>query len=182
MELATLLVAFGFIVRLLVGMLFLVASWSKLSVSRDFRIRWLSAYGVFPPALVPALSLGLPILELASGITLLLGAFGRYASLASAVVLGGITLITLMSLARGQHPPCGCFGDLTRRLVDWRLAARNLVLLAGLVVVAGGNLTTPGMDGFAPWTSQLVASVVLGLAFAVFVVRYRLVHGLQIHS
>jgi hypothetical protein len=39
-------------------------------------------------------------------------------------------------LLDGRHPPCNCFGSLSRRPIGWTSIARNVVLLALAVVAA----------------------------------------------
>jgi hypothetical protein len=39
-------------------------------------------------------------------------------------------------LLDGRHPPCACFGALSRRPIGWGSVVRNLVLLALAVTAA----------------------------------------------
>jgi uncharacterized membrane protein YphA (DoxX/SURF4 family) len=59
------------------------------------------AYELLPPSLLGPVATGLPLVELALGTLLLVGAFTRWVALASAVA---------QAWARGLSIDCGCFG------------------------------------------------------------------------
>jgi hypothetical protein len=55
-------------------------------------------------------------------------------------VAAGATLVLFTALlvrliARGEHPPCACFGGFSARPIGWGHVARNAVFL-GLAVIA----------------------------------------------
>lgn len=54
------------------------------------------------------------------------------------------TVAVLVQLARGQRPPCHCFGALSAEPIGWSTGVRN-VLLTGLAVAA--VFTSAGFDG-----------------------------------
>ncbi|MGD9955945.1 MAG: MauE/DoxX family redox-associated membrane protein [Candidatus Nanopelagicales bacterium] len=68
------------------------------------------AYRLVPESLVPALSWGLPVLELVLGALLLVGLFTRWAALVTALLMLGFMLGVVSVWVRGYSIECGCFG------------------------------------------------------------------------
>lgn len=56
-------------------------------------------------------------------------------AIAGAVLLCAFTVLLCSLLARGQHPPCACFGSWSAKPVGWRHVVRNAALV-GLAAVA----------------------------------------------
>jgi putative oxidoreductase len=95
--------------RLVLGGVFLLAGLTKLGVPQAFVASIQSYEMPLPDALVQAMAVGLPIIEVVVGAWLLLGLFTRVA----AAVCGGLMVVFLIAMfqamARGLDPDCGCF-------------------------------------------------------------------------
>jgi uncharacterized membrane protein YphA (DoxX/SURF4 family) len=122
----------------------------------DAGVRAVRAYEILPEAFVKPFAWGLPFVELALAVLLLLGLATRPAAWASA----GLLLLFIVGIAaawaRGLQIDCGCFGgggveagaDGTRYLRE--LGRDGLFLCLALLVAAGApsrfaldNLTRP---------------------------------------
>jgi len=99
----------GTAVRLLLGVVWVVAGLAKLPDPAGAE-RAVRAYQLAPEELVPALAFGLPVVEIAIGVLLVLGAFVRPVAVASALLLAGFTAAVASAWARGLTIDCGCFG------------------------------------------------------------------------
>ena len=95
--------------RLLLGGVFVYAGALKLP-DPAASVRAVRAYRALPEAVVPAVGYGLPVLEVALGVLLLLGFAVRLTA-----VLAGLLLVVFLAgmasaWARGLTIDCGCFG------------------------------------------------------------------------
>jgi uncharacterized membrane protein YphA (DoxX/SURF4 family) len=95
--------------RLLVGGVFLVAGALKIP-DPAAAVRAVRAYRLLPEALVAPVAFGLPVVEIAVGIALIVGVFVRTAALISAVLLVVYIAGVASAWARGLQIDCGCFG------------------------------------------------------------------------
>jgi uncharacterized membrane protein YphA (DoxX/SURF4 family) len=68
------------------------------------------AYELLPSSLLGPVATGLPLVELALGTLLLVGAFTRWVALASALLLVILMSAVAQAWARGLSIDCGCFG------------------------------------------------------------------------
>ena len=68
------------------------------------------AYELLPPNLVGPVATALPLVELALGTLLLVGAFTRWVALGSGVLLVVLMTAVAQAWARGLSIDCGCFG------------------------------------------------------------------------
>jgi uncharacterized membrane protein YphA (DoxX/SURF4 family) len=96
--------------RLLLGGVFVVAGVLKLP-DPAAAVRAVRAYQLLPESLVGPVAFGLPVIEIAVGLALLLGVFVRTASIASAVLLAVFIGAVGSAWARGLQIDCGCFGN-----------------------------------------------------------------------
>jgi uncharacterized membrane protein YphA (DoxX/SURF4 family) len=123
----------GLVARLGVGAVWVVAGLLKLP-DPDESIRAVRAYRLLPEAVVPAVGYGLPVLELAVGLLLLLGLGTRVAAVISALLFLLFVVGIASAWARGWQIECGCFGgggftaDATAQY-PWEIA-RDVGLLA----------------------------------------------------
>jgi uncharacterized membrane protein YphA (DoxX/SURF4 family) len=95
--------------RLLVGGVFLAAGAIKLP-DPAAAVRAVRAYRLLPEALVGPVAFGLPVIEIAVGLALILGVFVRVAAVLSAVLLVVYIAGVASAWARGLQIDCGCFG------------------------------------------------------------------------
>jgi len=95
--------------RLVLGLVFLLSGLTKLGVPNAFTASINSYEMPLPGPLVTAMAYGLPPLELAIGLLLLVGLWTRV----SAAITGGLMVIFLIAMIqamfRGLSPDCGCF-------------------------------------------------------------------------
>lgn len=96
--------------RLLVGGVFLVAGVLKLP-DPAAAVRAVRAYRLLPESLVAPVAFGLPVIEIAVGLALILGVFVRTAAVVSAVLLVVYMAGIGSAWARGLQIDCGCFGS-----------------------------------------------------------------------
>jgi uncharacterized membrane protein YphA (DoxX/SURF4 family) len=108
----------------------------------DAAVRAVRAYDILPEGLVKPLAWGLPFVELALAVFLLLGLATRPAAWASVVLLLVFLGATASVWARGLQIDCGCFGgggqaaaDATRYLRE--MGRDGLFLCLALLVAAG---------------------------------------------
>jgi uncharacterized membrane protein YphA (DoxX/SURF4 family) len=95
--------------RLLLGGVLLVAGALKVP-DPAAAVRAVRAYQLLPEALVGPVAFGLPVLEIAVGLALLVGVFVRTAALASAALMVLFLVGVVSAWARGLQIDCGCFG------------------------------------------------------------------------
>ena len=96
--------------RLLLGGVLVVAGALKMP-DPAAAVRSVRAYQLVPESLVAPVAFGLPVLEIAVGLALLLGVFVRTAAIASAVLLVVFIGAVGSAWARGLQIDCGCFGN-----------------------------------------------------------------------
>lgn len=100
-----------------------------------------AAYEILPPALVPIVGFGLPLLEIALGLLLLVGLLSRAAAVLSIVLLLVFMAGVASAWARGLSIDCGCFGgggDVapgTTEYVQEILRDTGFMILAGFVAI-----------------------------------------------
>ncbi len=99
----------GLVARLLVGGVWLVAGWVKVS-DPAASVRAVRAYQILPEAAVPAVGHGLPVLEMCIGLLLIIGLSQRLAAFGSVLLFAAFIVGISAAWARGLQIECGCFG------------------------------------------------------------------------
>ena len=99
----------GLLARLVLGGVILVAGLLKVG-HLETSARSVRAYQLLPYDVAGYLGYGLPILEIAIGVLLVLGLFTRFSA-----VVGGVLMVVFVAgiasaWARGLSIDCGCFG------------------------------------------------------------------------
>jgi uncharacterized membrane protein YphA (DoxX/SURF4 family) len=97
------------VVRLGLAAVFLVSGALKAVDPAQTRIA-VRAYELLPSGLVGPVATALPLVELALGTLLLVGAFIRWVAPASAVLLLVLMSAVVQAWVRGLSIDCGCFG------------------------------------------------------------------------
>ena len=97
------------LVRLVLGAVFLVAGGLKIGNPQE-AVQAVRAYQLLPGALEPVVGWGLPFLEIALGLLLVVGLFTRAAAAAAALLLVVFIAGVASAAARGLSIDCGCFG------------------------------------------------------------------------
>ncbi|HEY0400785.1 MAG TPA: MauE/DoxX family redox-associated membrane protein [Blastococcus sp.] len=100
----------GTAARLVLGGVFVVAGALKVP-DPGAAVRAVRAYRLLPESLVAPVAFGLPVIEIAVGLALLLGVFVRTAAIAAAVLLVVFLVGVGSAWARGLRIDCGCFGN-----------------------------------------------------------------------
>lgn len=95
--------------RLLLGGVLVVAGALKVPDPAAAE-RAVRAYQLLPEWLVGPMAFGLPVLEVAVGLALLVGVFVRTAALGSAALLVMFLVGVISAWSRGLQIDCGCFG------------------------------------------------------------------------
>jgi uncharacterized membrane protein YphA (DoxX/SURF4 family) len=120
------------IVKFGLAALFIYAGVSKLLDPKAFA-RAISSYGIVPEAVLPVVSVGLPLLETVAGIGLLLDIRGSLAVISG--LLGLFVFVLGFGILKDLNVDCGCFGaeDLIKQ-DGLRLALYRDLALIGIVV------------------------------------------------
>jgi len=96
--------------RLLLGMVFVYAAWTKLRQSHYLFAMAIMSYKVLPESGALFLSRVLPWVELALGLALVSGVLLRYTAATASVLLAVFFSLMTRSYLAGQQISCGCFG------------------------------------------------------------------------
>jgi uncharacterized membrane protein YphA (DoxX/SURF4 family) len=129
--------------RLVLAVVFAAAGWPKL-LDPDGTVRSVRAFRLVPEVLVPAFGYGLPMLELALALLLLVGLLTRWSAAAVAVLLVMFMVGIAAAWARGLAIECGCFGSTSGPVVDpTRGYALDLLRDAGLLLLSGFLVVRP---------------------------------------
>ena len=129
--------------RLVLAVVFAVAGWPKL-LDAEGTLRSVRAFRLVPEALVPAFGYGLPVLELALALLLLLGLLTRPAAAVAGVLLLMFMVGIVAAWARGLSIECGCFGASSGPVVDpVRGYVADLARDAGLLLLAAWLVVFP---------------------------------------
>jgi uncharacterized membrane protein YphA (DoxX/SURF4 family) len=100
------------LVRVILGMTFIYASWSKIADPPGFaEMIW--NYRILPDLCVNSVAIVLPWLELLSGLALISGLLRKGAALLVGTMLIVFIIALSADLARGIAIECGCFPDPT---------------------------------------------------------------------
>lgn len=131
-------------VQFVLAAFFVVAGFFKIADPPGFAHE-IHNYGLVPGALVNAMALILPWLEVLTGLALFLGVARRSASKILAILLLVFIVALGVNLVRGRPVDCGCFGTAkvqkteAERLREMKLAVLRdvgLLLLAGQILYA----------------------------------------------
>lgn len=95
--------------RLVLGAVWIAAGATKVSDLAE-SVRAVRAYQVLPEWAVPAVGAGLPFLEVALGLLLVVGFSVRFGALVSAALLAVFVAGIVAASVRGLQIDCGCFG------------------------------------------------------------------------
>jgi uncharacterized membrane protein YphA (DoxX/SURF4 family) len=121
----------GFIVvaiRIIIGAVFLLSGIIKLTDVHLFA-RSIKNFGFVPDSFIAILSVTVPVVELLSGLFLLLG---LWIKIFSGVVIGLLIIFIaaiIPNIAFGNEIDCGCFGPLSESKVGIGLLVRDFIML-----------------------------------------------------
>ena len=111
------------------GVVFLVAGAGKVVSRREWPAQ--AAQLGAPDVVAPLV----PWWEIVVGALLVVGMASPWPAVAAGATLVVFTALLVRLIARGEHPPCACFGVFSARPVGWGHVARNAVFV-GLAVIA----------------------------------------------
>jgi hypothetical protein len=128
--------AVAWTVRIVAAALHAVAGISKLMALEAFA-GVVRNYRLLPAMVTRPFAYLVPPIELGLAATLVLLPAASSAPLAASLLLAVFAAAMAINLWRGRTDiDCGCFAGLLRQKLSWALVARNLVLVAALLVIA----------------------------------------------
>jgi peroxiredoxin len=130
--------------RLVLAGVLTVAGVAKL-LDRSGTREGLAGFGL-PAWLVRPLAGALPAVELAVAAALVPRMSAWWGGLGALSLFVAFTSVIALSLARGQHPECRCFGQLRAAPVGWPTLLRNVGLGALAVFVVGAGWSDSGLS------------------------------------
>ena len=128
--------------RIALSAIFAIAGVTKLLDQRGTR-EAVKNFGS-PETLAPALSLVLPLVELAIALGFLFAGTAGPSAIAALLLLGLFVVAISVNLARGRTHDCHCFGQLYSRPLGWPTLVRNLIFALGAAIVLWQVRTQPG--------------------------------------
>jgi uncharacterized membrane protein YphA (DoxX/SURF4 family) len=105
------------VARIFLAGVFFTSGWPKFTDS-ETTVRSVRAFQLLPEFAVRPFAYGLPLVELALGLILLLGLLTRIAALVTAALMVMFMFGIVMAWARGLSINCGCFGNTGATVVD----------------------------------------------------------------
>ena len=124
---------FIYIMRLVLGVVFIYASYDKILDPSKFA-RDISNYHFVPFGLENTVAIILPWLELFIGIGIVLGIYIDGNTLLSAFLLLLFNFLIFQAMVRGFNIECGC-GLKEGELVGWRKLVENFTLFGGACLI-----------------------------------------------
>ena len=129
------------LVRIALSVIFGGAGVTKLLDLRGTR-EAVKNFGA-PESLVPALSILLPIVELAIAAGLLFVATTPASAFAAVLVLALFIVAISVNLAQGRKHDCHCFGQIYSRPLGWPTLVRNLIFALGAGLILDSRTHVP---------------------------------------
>ncbi len=136
-----------FLIRLVIGVVFIYAAVSKIAHPDQFA-RIIYNYHILPGGIINLFALFLPWIEILCGFMLIIGFWHKSAT----VILGSATVIfiaaLMVSLFRGVNIECGCFSTTSRArgpAID--LIVRDTIMLVGCACIIAADKTFLALDG-----------------------------------
>jgi hypothetical protein len=141
--------AIGWTVVLVLAGVFGAAALAKLRALDAF-VGVVHNYRLVPEPLERPIAYGLPLIELAIAVGVLVPAVRAPAALAAAILLTLFAGAMAINLGRGRREiDCGCFATVLRQRLSWPLVVRNLLLATlALLVVPGAGVRSLGWLDF----------------------------------
>jgi uncharacterized membrane protein YphA (DoxX/SURF4 family) len=125
----------GLAVRVAGAAVWLFAGITKLTDLTAFEAQ-VQAYQVLPHVVVAPFAYALPLVEVALGVYLLVGALVRPVAIVSCVLMAIFILAELQAWARGLSIDCGCFGTTVKTQVGATTVLRDIALGIPFYVLA----------------------------------------------
>lgn len=122
------------LMRILLGVLFIYASYDKILNPHQFAIS-IRAYKIVPIEFSNLFALMLAWSEMIAGILIILGIFTKQAASAIFIMLAMFISAIVISIVRGLAIDCGCFRSEGGHAVDFSLLIRDILLLFAAYLV-----------------------------------------------
>jgi putative oxidoreductase len=128
-----------FIIRIILGFVFIYAGAEKISDPEAFAIS-ISNYRLLPIEIINFFAITLPWIELVAGILIVFGISVKENSAIIFTMLLVFTVAIIISLFRGLSIDCGCFGKGTQ--IGLLKLGENTLMIIGsfLLMVFGSNI------------------------------------------
>ncbi len=133
-------------IRLFVGGYFVFAAIPKIIEPLAFATS-IGNYGLLPNAMVNAIALVLPWLELLCAVGLMIGWRIKLNAALCGAMLAVFTTAVAYAVIMGLKIDCGCFGSAGGDEVSWIKVGKNMLMLLGLVVVYRYPTSPLAFDG-----------------------------------
>lgn len=114
--------------RLIIALVFIFASASKLSNPEEFAVA-ISNYKVLPLFSINIIAITLPWIEFVIGLFLLFGISVRESAIVSSILMLVFIFMVGLALIRGLDINCGCFGTFEAQQVGITKLLENVILL-----------------------------------------------------
>lgn len=114
--------------RIILGLVFIIASVEKIAMPGEFALS-VQAYQIVPLPLVNIVALILPWIELICGLFLLGGIFVRSSSVLLSCLLVIFILGISTALVQNLKIDCGCFGPTHATPIGWKKILEDVGLL-----------------------------------------------------
>jgi putative oxidoreductase len=120
--------------RIVIGGIFLLSGYSKIIDLAKFAIT-IKEFDLLPDPFISSVALIIPIVELLTGVTLVLGFCPKIIS----GVAGGLMIVFITAiippLTTGSLIDCGCFGTVLESKVDFGLLIRDVIILSLILII-----------------------------------------------
>lgn len=126
--------SFIFLLRLVIGGLFIYSSIHKIQHPNQFAIA-IRGYELMPYSLTPLFALFVAWTEALAGIMLVFGVMTKRAAGAILILLAMFTIAIASTIIRGMAIDCGCFSNEGNHETGLTLVIRNLFLIAGSAMI-----------------------------------------------
>jgi uncharacterized membrane protein YphA (DoxX/SURF4 family) len=128
------------IVRIVLGVIFVVAGASKIGHGAEFAAQ-IAGFRILPQPVIAPMALALPFLEVLLGGYLIVGLFTRASAWIAVLLLGAFDGAIASAVVRGMTVSCGCFGPNDKTVTTWGEVARDAIFVVLAIFVA---LRAPG--------------------------------------
>jgi uncharacterized membrane protein YphA (DoxX/SURF4 family) len=129
-----------FAVRVILGLVFVLAGFVKALDARSFLFT-VQQLDLFPaPAILPAAIIVI-VCEICFGLALLVGFQTRIAAGLLAALLLSFVAVIFFAIVHGKAVDCGCFGSMASERLGLGVILRDILLIAGCLWLIARNNT-----------------------------------------
>lgn len=133
----------GTVLRVVLGLIFLVAAWDKIADPMAFA-KIVRNYQILPDTLIAGVALVLPWIEVVVGMCLLTGFLSRGASISAALMMAVFLAAMAWAQHKGISTQCGCFTVKTDDAISARTFIRDGSILALALLVTVDSFLRAG--------------------------------------